>query len=152
MLDAIPALASRMTGVPEFETFTKRMVPLAKAPYVTVQKRGTMSFNAAAHAAMGSPDAVELLYAKEERIIGVRGVNPSVEHAYPIRATGGKVDTGTWMVSGRAFTQFYGIDTEVARRYPAVMDGEVLCIDLKSEGTVVTSNRNRRRDSAAGTG
>lgn len=136
--------------MPTFETFTKRLVPLAKAPYVTIQKRGTMSFNHSAFVALGSPEAIELLYDRDERIIGVRAVHPGVEHAYPIRATGGgKADSGTWMVSGRAFAQYYGIDTEVSRRYAAVMDNGVLCIDLKDEGTVVTSNRNGRRTPAA---
>lgn len=139
-----------MTAVPTFETFRKRMVPLTKAPYVTIQRRGTMSFNKSAYAALGSPEAVELLYDRDEQIIGVRPVDRSVEHAYPIRPSGGgKADPGSWMVSGRAFVQYYDIDTELSRRYPVSMDGDVLCIALKEGGTVVTSNRNGRRAPAA---
>jgi hypothetical protein len=130
--------------VPNFETFTRRMVPLAKAPYVTIQKRGTMSFNAAAHAALNSPEAIELLYDPEERIIGVRGVDSSAEHAYPLRIMPGKHQSG-FIVSGTAFTKYYGIPTDVSKRYPAKMDGDVLCIDLKQPGTEVTSNRNGRK-------
>ena len=64
-----------------FEVFKKRMVPLVKQPYVTIQKRGTMSFNKSAHMALGEPETVELLYDPNERIIGVRAIDPDVEHA-----------------------------------------------------------------------
>ena len=50
----------------EFETFTRRMVPLVKKPTVTIQKRGTLSFNKAAQVALGEPEAVELLYYKKK--------------------------------------------------------------------------------------
>lgn len=122
-----------------FETFTKRMVPLAKAPYVTIQKRGTMSFNAAANAALGNPEAVELLYDRDEKIMGVRKVDPTVEHAYPLRSPA-QTDR-SFILSGTAFTKFYGIETEVSVRRQAYMEGDILCIDLKQPGTVVTSNR-----------
>ncbi len=140
--------------MPTWETFKKRMVPLTKAPYVTIQKRGTMSFNKSAHAALGSPEAVELLYDADAQIIGVRAVEPTVEHAYPIRATGGgkNDDAGSYMVSGRAFTVYYKIDTEVSRRYPATMADDILCIDLTGQATEVTSNRNGRRTATADTG
>lgn len=130
-------------AVPNFQTFRKRMVPLAKAPYVTIQRRGTMSFNAAAHAALGQPEAIELLYDPDERIIGVRGVDPTVEHAYPLRTMPGKHESG-FIVSGTAFTKFYGISTEISKRYRAELDGDILCIDLKQPGTEVTSNRKGR--------
>lgn len=130
-----------------FQVFTKRMIPMGKAPFVTIQRRGSMSFNAAAHAAMGSPEAIEFLYDADERIVGVRGVDPDVEHAYPIRPMG--TARNTFMVSGRAFTQHYGIDTEVARRYPAQMVDGVLCVDLKLPGTEVTGNRSRSNGNGA---
>jgi hypothetical protein len=130
--------------MPTFETFRKRMVPLAKAPYVTIQKRGTLSFNASAQAALGSPVAIELLYDPEERVIGVRGVEPTVEHAYPIRPLPSKHNSG-FIVSGTAFTKYYGIPTKVSKRWPARMEDGVLCIDLTEPGTEVTSNRSNRK-------
>ena len=126
--------------MPQFETFKKRMVPLKKAPFVTIQKRGTRSFNAAAHAALGNPEAVELLYDPSEKIIGVRAVAPEVEHAYPLRSPSQKDQS--FILSGRAFTRYYDIPTDISTRYPAYLDGDILCIDLKQEGTVVTSNRS----------
>jgi hypothetical protein len=141
--------------VPNFEVFTRRMVPLVKAPYVTIQRRGTMSFNKAAHAAMGEPQAVELLFDAGEQIIGVHPVEPATEHAYPIRATSGNQEKGPFLVAGTAFTKYYKIDTSVSKRWVGVMADGVLCIDLKQDGTVVTSNRSgrgSREDSTAAGG
>ncbi|WP_369197603.1 hypothetical protein [Streptomyces djakartensis] len=127
--------------MPNFETFTKRMAPLVKQPFVTIQKRGTLSLNAAAHALLGKPDAVELLYDRDEQIVGLRAVPKGSEHAYPLRSQGGK-SVGPYIVSGTAFAKYYKIDTEVSRRWVASLVDDVLCIDLKQEGTVVTSNRS----------
>ena len=123
-----------------FELFTKRMVPLTKAPYVTIQKRGIMSLNKSAWVALGEPEAVEFLYDADEKIIGLRGVLPTIEHAYPIR--GVKTD-GPWVVSGTAFAKYFDIETDVSRRYAVKFDNDIMCIDLKEGGTVVTSNRSR---------
>lgn len=126
-----------------FETFTKRMVPLVQQPYVTLQKRGTISMNKAAHHLLGDPEAVELLYDADASLVGFRAVDSKVEHAYAIRAMAAhKEDSGTYMVSGTAFFKYYKIDTSEARRYPATLnDDGILCLDLSSGGTIVTSNR-----------
>lgn len=129
--------------MPKFEVFTRRMVPLAEKPYVTIQKRGNMTLNKSAHVALGEPTAVELLYDAEDKIIGFRAVNEGVEHAYPLRGQGGK-EAGPFIVAGMAFTKYYGIDTSTARRFPATMEGDVLCVDTSQPGTDVTSNRNGR--------
>ena len=130
-------------SLPKFEVFTRRMVPLAEKPYVTIQKRGNLALNKSAHAALGEPKAVELLFDPGDHIMGFRPVDVGVEHAYPIRSQGGK-DVGPYIVAGMAFTKYYGIDTTAARRFPATMDDGVLCIDLNQPGTVVSSNRKGR--------
>lgn len=130
--------------MPNFEVFTRRMVPLAKKPFVTIQKRGTISLNAAAYAALGSPPAVELLFDPVEKVVGFRPTDEEAEHAYAVRAQSNK-EVGPYIVSGTAFVNYYNIDTTVSRRWTAeVLDG-ILCIDLKQDGTVVTSNRNNRK-------
>jgi hypothetical protein len=128
-----------------FEVFNKRLAPLSKTPSVTIQKRGLMSLNRAAYALLGEPKAVELLYDREERVIGLRPVSEDVPHAYPLRAQSSKQQAGPLMLAGTAFTQHYDIDTSVSRRWVPRMRGEVLCIDLKQEGVEATSNRGRRR-------
>lgn len=121
-----------------FEVFDKRMAPLAKAPSVTIQKRGIFSINKAAHKLIGEADTVELLFDKEEQIIALR---PSEDaHAYTVRSQSAR-DTGQVVLSATAFTQYYGIDTSQSRRWtPYAADG-MLCIDLKSHSAVVKGNR-----------
>jgi hypothetical protein len=126
--------------MPNFETFTKRLVPLKKQPLVTIQKRGTISLNKSAHVALGAPEAVELLYDQDEKIVGLNPVEPTVDHAYPLRSASGK-DTGPFVISAIAFTKFYQINTAVSLRWPAYLDSGVLCVDTKTPGTPVTSNR-----------
>lgn len=117
------------------------MVPLVKQPFVTIQKRGTISLNAAAYAALDEPEAVELLFDPSDRIVGFRAVPKESEHAYPLRAQSGK-SIGPYIVSGTAFTRYYSIDTTVSRRWIGYMDDDILCVDLKQPGTEVTSNRS----------
>ena len=137
-----------VVAVANFEVFTKRMVPLVKQPSVTIQKRGTMSLNASAHAALGAPAAVELLYDADAGVVGFRAVSPESPHAYPLRAVGKKPD-GPFVVSGTAFTKYYGIDTGVSKRWVAEIVDGVLCVNLRGEFAVVTSNRSRPPTSSA---
>ena len=131
--------------MPNFETFTKRMAPLARAPYVTIQRRGTVSLNKAAHLALGEAEAVELLYDKQARIVGLRGVPLSSPHAYALRGAGGKEDGATtFLFSGTAFVKFYGIDTSESRRWEAELVDDILCVSLDSEATLVTGNRSSK--------
>lgn len=128
--------------MPNFKTFTKRMIPLARDPYVTIQRRGIISINAAAFELLGAPKAIELLYDPDEHIIGFRAVDEHEEHAYAFREASGK-SVGPYIVSGTAFTKYFGIDTSKSLRWRAALDGDVLCVDLNTEGSEVTSNRNR---------
>lgn len=129
--------------MPDFEVFTKRLVPLKKTPLVTIQKRGTISLNKSAYSALGEPEAVELLYDRDERIVGLRAAESSLEHAYPVRSATGR-GSGPYIISAIAFTKFYDIDTEQSLRWRAHLVEDVLCIDLDSTGTPVTSNRAQR--------
>ncbi len=131
-----------------FEVFNKKLAPLAKGPSVTIQKRGLMSVNRAAYALLGEPKAVELLFDKDERVIGLRPVDESAPHAYPLRPQSSKSGSGPLMLAGTAFTHYYGIDTSVSMRWVPTLQGDVLCIDLKQEGVIATSNRTRADDDA----
>lgn len=130
-----------------FEVFDKRNAPLAKSPSVTIQKRGIFSINRAAHSLIGEPETVELLFDKENQTIGLRpsGTSP---HAYAVRSQGGssKRGSGQVILSATAFTQYYGIDTTVSRRWEPYEEGGVLCIDLKGRSAEVRGNRAKRPD------
>ncbi len=130
-----------------FEVFTRRLAPLGKTPTFTIQKRGTLSLNRSAYALLGEPAAVELLYDRDEHVVGMRPVEADEPHAYPFRPLSkqrdDEEDRGPVVVAGTAFTQYYRIDTTVSRRWVPEMRDGVLCIDLKQEGVVATSNRSR---------
>ncbi len=129
--------------MPRFETFTKRMSPRSTEPYITIQKRGTMSINRASYELLGEPEAVELLFDRSDEVMGLRKVDRSSAHAYPLRGSGSR--QSSFMLSGMAFTKYYGIDTSVARRYVAVLEAGVLQANLKGEFTEVVSNRSKKR-------
>lgn len=128
-----------------FEVFDKRMAPLAKAPSVTIQKKGIFSINRAAHNLIGAPETVELLFDKEASVIAMRPSDES--HAYSIRpqtASG----TGQVLLSASAFTQYYDIDTKVSRRYKPYEQDGMLCIDVGGPSVEVIGNRASQEDNS----
>jgi hypothetical protein len=126
-----------------FETFKRQRTPVTDEPAITIQKRGAISINPPAYAALGEPEHLELLFDREERLMGLRKVDSTVPHAYQVRPLG-KSGT-THLVSGTAFMAWYGIETETARRWMAQMADDVLVIDLKEPGIEVIGNRSRER-------
>lgn len=126
-----------------FEVFRKTSAPLGKVPSVTIQKRGLISMNRAAHALIDETEHVELLFDAERQVIGLRPTDASNPDAYPVRSQNTGRDSGPVLVAGGMFTRFYKIDTEVSRRWtsPGTEDG-VLVIPLDDPGArVVTGNR-----------
>lgn len=132
----------------DFERFDKRHTPIAGSPFVTIQRGGrVMTINRAAYEILGEPDAVELLFSKKHRIIGLREVSKTEPFAFPLRAQGRKgTQPSNYLVAVQAFTKHYGIDTSVAMRYPAEMQYDTLTIDL-SKGAVATGPRAQDRAS-----
>jgi len=126
-----------------FEVFDKRNAPLAKAPSITIQKRGIFSINRAAHKLIGEPETVELLYDRERQLIAMRSSDES--HAYTIRPQSAS-DTGQVIVSATAFTQYYDIDTLVSRRYKPYEEDGMLLIDLAGPSVEVKGNRSKPGD------
>jgi hypothetical protein len=125
-----------------FEVFDKRMTPLAKAPSVTIQKRGVISLNKAAHDLTDNAETVELLYDRDRQVMALRAADDSSPHAYAVR-NGSKRGPGQAIVSATAFTQHYGIDTTATRRWKPFVEDGMLCVDLTTKGTVITGNRTK---------
>lgn len=124
-----------------FEVFQKGSAPLPKVPSVTIQKRGLLSLNRAAYALIGSPNAVELLWDPDQRVIGIRPSDEANPNAYPARPQS-KAGKGPILVAGSMFTQYYEIDTAQSLRYVPVEQGGILCIDLTHPGQPVNNNRS----------
>ncbi|HEY2202134.1 MAG TPA: hypothetical protein VGH56_09600 [Solirubrobacteraceae bacterium] len=129
-----------------FETFKRQRVAPSKDATLTIQRRGAMSLNRAAFEALDEAEVVELLWDRDERLIGLRKAEPGTPHAYTVRPAG-RDPTSTWVFSGSAFTRYYGIATEVPRRYTCRLEDAMLIADLKEPGIVV-GNRARPRESA----
>lgn len=114
-----------------FETFTRQR-RTGRQPFVTIQKKGVISLNGAAFEALDSPDAVELLYDTDARLVGLRKVDSSVPHAYQVRAP--VENHATYLISGAAFMSYYEIDNSRSVRRPARLDGDLLIVDLNDPG------------------
>lgn len=117
----------------EFEVYRKDRTPANSTPSVTVTQRGQLSINDAAFAELGSPKAVELLYSRADRIIGLRPVDPTERHAYVPRARTAKYNGhGPYVVSGSGFLSYFGIEVDQTTRYPATVKDGILRIDLNN--------------------
>jgi hypothetical protein len=124
----------------QFETFNRGLLTLKSHPHVTIQKRGALSMNRSAFVALGSPDAVELLYDRQARVIGLRPVRPTADHAYQVRRST-RAHSGPWIISAMAFMHYYDVDITKTRRWSAQLDNDVLCVDLNQEPTIVETAR-----------
>lgn len=115
-------------------------------PEVTIQRRGTMTMNRAAAAALGHPEAIQLMYAEEERIIGLRAAEPGAPRTFKLTPQG--AGPAYYATSGKSFMNRYGIPHEIATRYKARMsgDGEILLVDLKQDGVQVFSSRSKTHE------
>jgi len=126
--------------MPKFILFDRRSRPMPLIPLVTVQREGKLiSMNQKAYQLLQSPAAVELNYDPDEKMIGIRAIKPTDERGFAIRKQGH--NNSGYEVAAQAFTRHWKIDTSVARRYKAYMDGPFLIVDLKLEGTDVTGPR-----------
>lgn len=125
-----------------FVTFNRGLLQLKANPQITILRRGILSLNQPAHSALGSPDAVELLYDPCERVVGLRPVDPRAENSYIVRRprSGGR---GPFVITAMAFTKLYEIDTTQSLRRDAFLDNDILCVCLNDAATPVTSNRAR---------
>ncbi len=129
-----------------FELFDKYHSRSVKEFYVTIQKRGTISLNRASLRAMGNPKFVELLFNRSKRLIAIRPASTASGRTVPIRRQG---NSESYLIAGLTFTKEYDIDTSVARRFVATMEGDMLIIDLNSPSTDATGPRARGNESEA---
>lgn len=134
--------------VTEFEVFRRKHLPAVKAPAVTLMSRGQISINDAAFAELGSPKAVELMFSRADRVIGIRPVDPSEPHAYMPRTVAKNNGHGPYVVSGAAFMNYFGIDLGETKRYPVAVQNGTLVVDLKQPGTPVALTRSRQKGHA----
>lgn len=129
-----------------FEVFDKRKAPMRGAPSVTLQRRGLLSINGAAHALINGQRVVELLFDPERRVMALRPA-PVSPTTYELREPS---KSGQTLLSAIAFMDAYGIDTTVSRRYEPFLEDGMLCIDFTGPFSEVHGNRAKgdRTDSS----
>jgi hypothetical protein len=94
-------------------------------PVVTFSRASVITINEAAYRILGQPPAVVLLWARDERVVGLRPADAGEKGAYRCRMT----PSSTRVVSARAFFRWAGIAADGVRR-PLVMDDGIGCIRL----------------------
>jgi len=143
----------RMPDQDEWELFTGRATKPEAQPLVTIQTRGNMSINQPAWRALGSPEAVELLWNRAQRLVGMRAADPAVPHAYKLRASD---HASTHILSFIAFATPYGIEvnTPRSRRYVGEMKGQTLVVSMNQTPIEIESplhgKPRRRRGPSSG--
>jgi len=137
--------------VPTFEVFDAQAAPRVKQPLVSLQRKGVFTLNRAAFAALGEPDAVQLLFDTTERIVGFRSADPDQANSYAVRLTEPSGSgSGSYAISGAAFVKHYEIPVDCARRWPAQLDDGVLLFALDDPAVQIVGREARERLDAFG--
>jgi hypothetical protein len=130
--------------VTEFEVFKRSHSPAMKAPAVTLMHRGQLSLNEAAYTELGSPEAVELMYSRADRVIGIRPVDPAEPHAYIPRTPAKQKGRGPYIISGAAFFSHFDIPVGPTTRHMATVKDGILTLDLKKPGIPVVVGESKQ--------
>ena len=130
-----------LVGNSGFEVFTGRAVATPHPPlYATFQKRGLLTLNRAAFQALGEPEAVELLFNRYTKSVGIRPTGLGHNWSYKLRR---EERSGMFKLSVAAFRRHYGLpDVTVAMRYRATLQGDMLAIDLNQEPVITGRDPN----------
>lgn len=132
-------------ALPDFEVFRNKngRAVMPTEPTLTISRAGHFTLNRVAFDALSEPAAVELLYAQNQRAIGIRPVAPESPNAYRTQSTN---QARSFVVSGRAFMRYYEITLDEgvsAMRWPGTVVDGVLCVDLNQAGVEVTKGHAR---------
>ena len=102
--------------MPKFEEFARgpSRDSRRETPMFTLQARGLLSFNHATFLALGEPEAVTLLYDRDEHIVALRKSPVGDPDAYRVRK---QQKAQSYLVGAQAFTAHYAIPTPRARRF-----------------------------------
>lgn len=127
--------------MPKWETYDRKAKPKVDEPLITLQASGMFSMNEASYEAIGRPEQVDMLYAPEDQMVGFKPAESS-PHSYPIKQ---QQNGKSFQTGGRAFCNYYGIETGKARRFSAQLIDGVLAIDLKGDGKQVGRNGRQKQ-------
>lgn len=111
-----------------FEEFTLRNTPISnKVMRVSLHKKGNFSLNKAAYEALGSPQAVTLLFDREKKVVGFKPVEPEVRHAYRVRSQN---NSQSYLIGAISFCKYYDIDASKTRMFEPELSDGLLVLEL----------------------
>jgi hypothetical protein len=128
-----------MDKKPAFEKFRRYKVTEGDTPIVALHLRGIFALNKNAYDLLGQPEAVEMLYAPEQRIIGFQAAPKSSPDAYAVRHT----TKTAHQVEGRAFLKYYNIPEDAkGRRYNAELVDDILTINIDQDVHTTSNSKS----------
>ncbi len=132
--------------MPEWSLYQLRGARISENAEITIQARGSLTINKPSRDALGSPEAVELLYAAKDKMIGIRAAKREDPYSYPLR----EVSKSSFAIAAGSFCRYYKIPMgDTARRYTAKMYDNVLGISLKEEPITVLGSRSKQHHELA---
>lgn len=126
-----------------FEKFERSKAVLGRKPNVTIQARGIISINQSAYVRIGSPEYVDLFYDPHENLIGIQRAEDR-EEGHRVRVADQKGASA--VVSGTAFTNYYGIPNKESLRWEPSFRGQMLIVDLNTPGKPIGTRRKQEVD------
>jgi hypothetical protein len=138
-----------------FELFERKLGRTSTTPTIGLQKKGTLSLNAAAFALLTGTQTgksikntpapstkksasgklpvlyVEFLFDRARQIFGMRVASADGRNSYPIRKQPG---SESYIVAGKAFLEHHDVKLGTLRRFtPRVYEGNVVGFSLSEE-------------------
>ena len=130
----------------QWEVFTAGPTkPKEDRLYLSLNHKGQILINRRALEAIGSPEAVELLFSKPTSKIGIRRVSPKMTSAFPLKD---RPDSYAKMIHASPFCRSYNIKVKgtVAFNHVELDNDAMLILDLANTSRVSrVSSQNHMR-------
>lgn len=111
----------------KFEVFREgRGVSLKDSATIGLTANGKLSLNRKAFDMLHQPEAVELLFDREDQRVGIRAVEATVSHAYPVRK---QSRADSYIIAASRFVNAYDL-SEIRGRFVATWDCDVLAASI----------------------
>lgn len=99
--------------------------------FVTVSTHNLLLLSSAAMAALGEPEAVQLLWDARRRRVGLRKTEVGTEAAYKIHRNNRRGRNGSFTCG--KFLRHHGLTIRPGRR-PATIEGDILAFEISAPG------------------
>lgn len=128
--------------MPNWETFTLQGSRGVTEMRVSLNARGVFTLNQLAFDELGNPEAVELLFDRAEKLVGLKAVDKNLKHAIKVRKQG---KNKSYLIGAKAFCKYYKIDVSKTVRFEDItMENGVMVLD--TEKTVDVSAKQTKQN------